>query len=292
MMEGAMTAEETKKIANKLAMLSRRDWSDERINLFAIDLYRSFIGSLDYELVSETLSRLLEERDPDDVTLASLSDAVKTRPVWPRRTALPPPEDESGPAEKRIYFPPDNGKEHFPVAHPDEKERERMREFYARAMLPATILHRVDLGIRPSHIDKANAWRRQQIAKLEGELADMKQRGELADMSREERDIIRKAERHLDSLRHALDPQARQFRGVDGLTPIGDILRKTLAGLGAAMKLHCTLCKTELTRDEIEVYTHACVEAGRTSMPEPPRWCDRCTPPVVEEDDDGSTIPF
>jgi len=241
--------------------------------MFAALLAQSSLGSVAADIVSQTLSRLLEEIDPDNVTLAKLIEAVKTRPVIPRRPALPPPEDGSGTAERPIYFPPNNGKEQFPVAQPDEAERERMRFYYARAAIPASVVRRRDLGIRIEHIEAADAWRKEQVTKIEIDLAEMEKRGPEAQLSRDERDIVTAANRRLLHLRRQLAPEP------PGLTHIGEILKSELAKLGRAMKLHCTTCSKELNGDEIDRYTLSCMNAGRRNDPEPPRWCDGCTVP-------------
>jgi len=88
---------EAKRIANSLNMRCRRDWSEERMALFATDLLASTLGSLPFDLVANTLRRLISEIDPDDVTLARLVEAVKTKPVIPERYFLPPPEDRIAP---------------------------------------------------------------------------------------------------------------------------------------------------------------------------------------------------
>jgi hypothetical protein len=282
-----MSVAEAKKIANRLAMLSKRGWEEERIALFANDLFHSTIGVLPFDVVQNTLSRMLEEVDPDDVTLAKLSEYVKTKAVLPKRRYLPPPEDESGPAEKPIYFPErDNGKEPFPVAYPDEAERERMRAQYARAMLPATVIHRRDLGITAKHVADAEAWRTKEIAKIEGELAELEKGGQLADMNRQERDIVIAARRQLERLRYAQKPDPNR------MTPFGDLLLNQLSKLGKAMKLHCTQCGMELNSAEIDGYTRACMNAGKQSLPEPPRWCARCTPVSLKTVDEDADVPF
>lgn len=76
-----MNAAEAKKITNLLALLSHRDWSEERVIIFTAELHRSTIGVLPFDLVSTVFSRLLEELDPDEITLAKLIEAVKTKPV-------------------------------------------------------------------------------------------------------------------------------------------------------------------------------------------------------------------
>ena len=47
-------------------MLSKRGWEEERIALFANDLFHSTIGVLPFDVVQNTLSRMLEEVDPDE----------------------------------------------------------------------------------------------------------------------------------------------------------------------------------------------------------------------------------
>jgi hypothetical protein len=87
------------------------------MTMFATDLMASALGSLPFDVVSNTLRRLVAEIDPDAVTLARLVEAVKTKPVIPERFFLPPPEDTvdptaSGPAArgalwaKRHKIPP------------------------------------------------------------------------------------------------------------------------------------------------------------------------------------------
>jgi hypothetical protein len=78
-------------------MRCRRDWSEERMTMFATDLMASALGSLPFDVVSNTLRRLVSEIDPDAVTLARLVEAVKTKPVIPERYFLPPPEDSVDP---------------------------------------------------------------------------------------------------------------------------------------------------------------------------------------------------
>jgi hypothetical protein len=108
---------EGKKLANSLSMRCSREWSDERLALFTTDLLASAIGRLPFDVVANTLRRLVAEMDPDDVTLARLVEAVKTKPVIPERFFLPPAEDTvdptaSGPAArgalwaKRHKIPP------------------------------------------------------------------------------------------------------------------------------------------------------------------------------------------
>jgi hypothetical protein len=100
---------EAKRIANSLNMRCRRDWSEERMALFATDLLASTLGSLPFDLVANTLRRLISEIDPDAVTLARLIEAVKTKPAIPERYFLPPPEDRidptaTGPAARGLAW--------------------------------------------------------------------------------------------------------------------------------------------------------------------------------------------
>ena len=79
------------------AMIFRRDRSDEkRINLIRDDLYRLFIGSRDYEVVTDTLTRLLQRdrsRGRDDRE----ADRGGEDPTGlAQADRLPPPEDASG----------------------------------------------------------------------------------------------------------------------------------------------------------------------------------------------------
>jgi hypothetical protein len=86
-----MNPREAKQIANSLNMRCRRDWSDERMTLFATDLLASAIGPLPFDVVSNTLRRLVAEVDPDEITLAKLIEAVKTRPAVPDQPRLEGP---------------------------------------------------------------------------------------------------------------------------------------------------------------------------------------------------------
>jgi hypothetical protein len=104
-----MDLREAKQIANSLAMRCRRDWSEERMALFATDLLASTLGSLPFDVVANTLRRLVAEVDPDTVTLARLIEAVKTKPAIPERYFLPPAEDAvdptaTGPAARGLAW--------------------------------------------------------------------------------------------------------------------------------------------------------------------------------------------
>jgi len=77
--------------------------------LFATDLLASTLGVLPFDVVANTLRRLVSEVDPDTVTLARLIEAVKTKPAIPERYFLPPPEDKvdptaTGPAARGLAW--------------------------------------------------------------------------------------------------------------------------------------------------------------------------------------------
>jgi hypothetical protein len=104
-----MSAGEAKAIANRLAMLSRRGWEEERAVLFAATLIQSSIGVVAFDIVSGTLTRLLEELDPDAITLARLVEAVKTKPAMPDRMRLEGPDysvhpTATGPAARGLFW--------------------------------------------------------------------------------------------------------------------------------------------------------------------------------------------
>src|SRR5580765_1002726 len=88
---------EAKKLVNSLVARCRRVWSDEQVALFTTDLLASTLGSLPFDVVANTLRRLVAEVDPDLVTLARLIEAVKTKPAIPERYFLPPPDDRVDP---------------------------------------------------------------------------------------------------------------------------------------------------------------------------------------------------
>ena len=177
------------------------------------------------------------------MTLAKLSEYVKTKAVLPKRRYLPAAEDASGPAEKPIYFPErDNGKEPFPVAYPDgpSAAHRAVRTHHAarRRDPPRDLDHR-------RHVADAEAWRTKEIAKSKEWLAELEKGGQLADMNRQERDIVIAVRRQLERLRYA------QTSDPNRMTPFGDLLLNQLSKLGKAMKLHCTQCAhgAELRRD-------------------------------------------
>lgn len=100
---------EAKKLANSLVARCRRTWSDEQVTLWVTDMLASPIGRLPFEVVSNTLRRLVAEIDPDDVTLAKLVEAVKTKPAVPDRMLLESPEDTvdptaTGPAARGLAW--------------------------------------------------------------------------------------------------------------------------------------------------------------------------------------------
>jgi len=108
-------------------MRCRRDWSEERLTLFATDLLASPIGVLPFEVVSNTLRRLVSEVDPDTVTLARLIEAVKTKPAIPDRYFLPPTEDRidptaTGPAARGLAW-----RERHGIAAPTNLPKESIR---------------------------------------------------------------------------------------------------------------------------------------------------------------------
>jgi hypothetical protein len=79
------------------------------MTMFATDMLASPIGVLPFEVVANTLRRLVAEVDPDLVTLARLIEAVKTKPAIPERYFLPPAEDRvdptaTGPAARGLAW--------------------------------------------------------------------------------------------------------------------------------------------------------------------------------------------
>jgi hypothetical protein len=75
--------------------------------LFATDLLASAIGALPFDVVANTLRRLVGEVDPDEITLARLIEAVKTRPVVPERIRIEGPEVDpasTGPAARGLAW--------------------------------------------------------------------------------------------------------------------------------------------------------------------------------------------
>ena len=251
------------------------------MTFFATDMLASTIGVLPYEVVANTLRRLVSEIDPDDVTLAKLVEAVKTRPVLPPRTMLPPAYDSSGPAERRIYFPPDNGKEPYPVAHPDEAERERMRQWYAEtAAFPGHLAARRDLGITQQHLENARAKRADEARRHEDHVAALQAKAEL---DPEEREIVARAQARLEHLRGIEKPRE--------LTPLRGLLKATLARLGKNMALTCTRCSRLFEDAGMRAYVDACMDAGAKGAGEPTRLCIACLP-KFEADLDNVEIPF
>ena len=103
-----MNVWEAKQIVNSLNMRCRADWSEERMALFATDLLASPLGRLPFAVVSNTLRRLVAEIDPDDVTLAKLLEAVKTKPAIPDRTRIEGPDTvdpiSTGPAARGLAW--------------------------------------------------------------------------------------------------------------------------------------------------------------------------------------------
>jgi hypothetical protein len=100
---------EAKKLANSLVARCRRTWSDEQVTLWVTDMLASPIGRLPFDVVANTLRRLVTEVDPDDVTLAKLVEAVKTKPAIPDRMFLESPEDTvdptaTGPAARGLAW--------------------------------------------------------------------------------------------------------------------------------------------------------------------------------------------
>ena len=76
--------------------------------LFATDMLASAIGRLPFDVVSNTLRRLAGEVDPDEITLAKLVEAVKTRPAIPDRTRIEGPDTvdpiSTGPAARGLAW--------------------------------------------------------------------------------------------------------------------------------------------------------------------------------------------
>ena len=78
-----MNSSECRKIAASIGLMARREWPSEKLEAFAQSLSFSSIGVVPYEVVSHALQRLLEELDPDAITLAKLVERTKMRPVTP-----------------------------------------------------------------------------------------------------------------------------------------------------------------------------------------------------------------
>jgi hypothetical protein len=200
-------------------------------------LMASSVANLAFEIVNATLDVLKSEYDR--VTPRILARACRERPVVPRRMALPAPEDESGQALRPIFWPErPNGREPYSLAEPDERERERMRVFYASAMLPACAIARPDLGIRADHVAQAQAVRYRAMETLEGGLEQIRSReGELTPA---ELEIARDAEKRLADLRRA------SSQTPPPMTPARRLFGKSLARLGERMsadgRLRCAGC--------------------------------------------------
>jgi len=269
-----MTRNECAAIARRLCTRPGIRPEDDELEEMTRIVARSLIGGAPYEVVDATLDALRSETDR--VTISMLTARCRQRPVIPRRPALPPPEDGSGAAERPIYFPPDNGREHFPVAKPDERERDRMRVYYAASPLRASIVARPDLGITTAHIVEADARRETAIARLEADLAAMKARSpDLPSLDAAEQAIVRGAQDRLEALR-ALRPKERP------MTSTRRVLQGTLIGLGLTMtadgRLRCTRCgKRPLTRADIEATVAEQMAAGgRGERTPPPTLCLDC----------------
>jgi hypothetical protein len=235
-------------------------------------LMASAIADMPAEVVSATLDLLKSEFDR--VTPRILVRACRERPVLLRRPALPPPEDESGPAFRRVYFPErPNGHEPFPVAEPNERERERMRVFYAASALPATVVSRPDLGIHPEHIAQANAQRERAIEILEDGLKAMD--GRTDELEPHEREIARDAQRRLDGLRFALgDRQAEASKA-------RRLFEATLVRLAVRMasegSLRCAGCgKRELSERGLAGAVRALMEAAARGATTGHVYCEHC----------------
>jgi hypothetical protein len=79
------------------------------VTLWVTDMLASPIGKLPFDVVANTLRRLVAELDPDDVTLAKLVEAVKTKPAVPDWVRLEGPEDTvdptaTGPAARGLAW--------------------------------------------------------------------------------------------------------------------------------------------------------------------------------------------
>jgi hypothetical protein len=99
---------EAKKLANSLVARCRRVWADEQVTLWVTDMLASPIGKLPFDVVANTLRRLVSEIDPDDVTLAKLVEAVKTKPAVPDLMRLESPDTvdptATGPAARGLAW--------------------------------------------------------------------------------------------------------------------------------------------------------------------------------------------
>lgn len=126
---------EAKKLANSLVARCRRIWSDEQVTLWVTDMLASPIGVLPFEVVANTLRRLVAEIDPDLVTLARLIEAVKTKPAIPERYFLPPAEDRvdptaTGPAARGLAWRKRHGIE-APANRPQPTVRVELAQILA-----------------------------------------------------------------------------------------------------------------------------------------------------------------
>jgi hypothetical protein len=262
-----VTWEQTVTIASKIGIFA--GWDGERQAAFARQLAVSSIGVVAHEVIAGTVDRMLEETPPEKLSLPKLVEMVKTRPVVPRRVFLPAPEDSSGRAERRFYFPRDNGKEPFPVAHPDEQERERMRRYYAeKAVHPEALACRRDLGITREHLEAARERREDELARHEENIATLEEQAEL---SQEDRAALKRAQSRLEQLR------AQTANERKAPTKLRGQLERTLAGLGAQMGLVCVRCGSVLDGESLKAYTLACMDAGSAGREQPERRCLGCT---------------
>ena len=275
---------QARKIALRMSNLGIEAADNEEIAELTTVLMASQIRGFPYPTIDATLSMLKSERDR--ITPRQLVRACLERPVVANRPALSPPEDESGVALKPIYFPDrPNGREPFPIAEPDERERERMRYFYAASPLPACVVNRPDLGIEARHIERANAERRLEANDLEDKIEPLMERQ--AELSPEERAIVARAQDKLDRLRHALGEAPAP------LSPARRLFARSLVRIGRLMvadgNLKCAGCgKRDLDAGDLEGAVAALMEAGSKGARGGHVYCTACRRPAPPEPPDAS----
>lgn len=264
-----MTADGAMAIAILMARVSNFPWPDDgsKHEGWVQILAAPCNSDIRDDIAVATAARMLTEYSPEKLSPAQIVERCRSRPEIPKKhRSLPPPEDASGPALRRIYFPPDNGREPYPVAHPDEAERERFRRYYAKsAAHPALLAARPDLGITEEHLEAGAIERLAEEELAQERIADLEAQSTLTD---DEKASLRAAQARLDA--------ARLRSREPALSPLRPVLAGVLTRLGARMNLACGWCGEPLSENGLRAYVEACMEAGKRNLTEPPRRCGEC----------------